>query len=133
MICYMLSSMLSICCFFFLAFLYTLLRTHSKTHNLPGAFVLCPQHFCFFDPVIKCSLGKSRVLSIASCDFSVFLCVFLNIISMPFNCCTLLCICCLLDTFTCGLRNYVCSSSSVSMPCSPSINVDITIIFYSLN
>lgn len=110
--------------FFFLAFLYTLLRTHSKTYNMPGAFVLCQQHFCFFDPVIKCSLGKSCVVSIASSDFSLFLCVFYNIISMPFNCYTLLCICCLLDAFTRGLRNYVCSSSSVSMPCSPNINAD---------
>jgi hypothetical protein len=107
--------------------------THSKFHNLPRASFLCLQHFCFSDPVIKCSLGRLCVLSIVSSDFSVSLCVFQNIISMPFNCYTSLCICCLLDAFTYGLRNYVCSSSSVSMPCSPNTNVDIAIIFYSLN
>lgn len=86
--------------------------THSKAHNLPRASFLCLQHFCSSDPVIKCSVRKSCLLSIVSSDFSVFLCVFHNI-SMPCNCCTSLCICCLLDAVTCGLRNYVCSSSSV--------------------
>lgn len=107
--------------------------THSKTHNLPRASFLCLQRFCSSDPVIKCSIRKSCALSIVSSDFSVFLCAFYNIISMPCNCYTSLCVCCLLDAVTCGLRNYVCSSSSVSMPCSPNINVDIAIIFYSLN
>ena len=107
---------------------------HSKAQNLPRASFLCLQQFFISDPLIKCSLGKLCVLSIVSSDFSVFLCVFRYIISMPCNCYTSLCICCLLDASTCGLRNYVCSSSSVfTMPLSPSINVYIAVILYSLN